>query len=66
MDRVEIIELDQATFKYEKGLVEIYRGVADPYSNIVSELSFEANPAAPENPTTNVKFIEADGLAPTT
>ena len=63
MDRVEVIELDQATFKYDKGLVDVFRAVEDPFRNELQEVSFEANPAEPSAPTTNIKFFEADGAS---
>ena len=40
MDRVEVIELDQATFKYEKGLVDVFRAVEDPFGNEFKTLGF--------------------------
>ena len=56
MDRVEVIELDQATFKYERGLVDVFRAIEDPFTNELKELSFEANPAEPSAPTSIIKF----------
>lgn len=63
MDRVEVIELDQSTFKYQKGLVEVFRSVEDPFSNEVMKLSFEPNPAEPTAPISTVELVEGDAAA---
>ena len=41
MDANELIELDPATFKYEAGLIEVYRQCEDPFSNELASVKFE-------------------------
>jgi len=33
MDRVEQVEVDAATFRYQEELVNVYRNIADPFEN---------------------------------
>lgn len=65
MDKLEVIEVDAATFKYPVELVEVYRNIADPYGNQLGRMSYEPNPQDMSNLTKTVEFAseQADGLA---
>ena len=62
-DRVEVIDLDAATFKYERGLCDTFMGLADPFRNELEAVSFEHNPAEPSQPTSEIKFVAKDDEA---
>ena len=36
-----VIELDPNTFKYASGLIDVYRGIEDPFSNELASVKFE-------------------------
>ncbi len=63
MDRVEVIEVDAATFRYQEELVSNYRSIADPFSNQLVELDYEPNPTDMSQLTKTIKFASelADG-----
>ena len=44
MDKLEVIEVDAATFNYQNELVDICRNIMDPFANQLTEVSFERNP----------------------
>ena len=55
MDKLEVIDLDPVTFKYESGLIDVFRQVEDPHGIELNSVSYERNPA---EPTQSIKVIE--------
>ena len=55
MDKLEVINLDPATFKYESGLIEVFRQVEDPHGIELNSVLYQRNPAEPTQP---IKVIE--------
>ena len=33
MDKLEVIDVDAATFNYPRELIDVYRSIADPFGN---------------------------------
>ena len=64
MDKLEVIEVDAATFKYQTELVSVYRSIADPYTNQLTQVSYEPNPQDMSKLNKVVDFAsgQADGL----
>lgn len=63
MDRVELIEVDGATFRYQEELVSVYRNIADPFANQLVDLDYEPNPTDMTQLTKTIRFANelADG-----
>jgi len=64
MDKIEVIQLDAATFNYPEELVSVYRNIADPFGNQLRAVSFEPNPSDMAKLTKQIDFAseQADGL----
>ena len=56
MDALEVIELDAATFKYDAGLIDVYRDVEDPHGIELISVKFERNTAEPTQPFKVIEF----------
>lgn len=63
MDKLEVIEVDAATFRYQDELVSVYRSIADPFGNQLLEVSYEPNPTDMTQLTKTIGFAsgQADG-----
>ena len=57
MDKLEVIELDPVTFKYESGLIDVFRQVEDPHGIELNSVSYERNPAEPTQPMKVIEFV---------
>ena len=57
MDKLEVIELDPVTFKYESGLIDVFRQVEDPHGIELNSVSYERNPAEPTEPIKVIEFV---------
>ena len=44
MDKLEVIQIDAATFDYQEEIVSVFRSIADPFSNQLTGVSYEPNP----------------------
>ena len=44
MDKLEVIKIDAQNINYPAEIVSIFRSVADPFGNQLSELKYEPNP----------------------
>jgi hypothetical protein len=45
MDRVEEINVDGATIKYQQELINVFRNIADPFNNQIVKVEYEPNPS---------------------
>ena len=65
MDKVELIDLDAASFKYQDELVNVFRSIADPFGNQLREVGYEPNPTDMNALTKTIGFVsgQADGQA---
>ena len=57
MDKLDVIELDPVTFKYESGLIDVFRQVEDPHGIELNSVSYERNPAEPTQPIKVIEFV---------
>ena len=57
MDKLEVIELDPANFKYEAGLIDVFRQVEDPHGIELNSVSYQRNPAEPTEPIKEIGFV---------
>ena len=56
MDALEVIELNPSTFKYDAGLIDVFREVEDPHRIELSSVKFGRNPAEPTQPIKEIEF----------
>ena len=65
MDKLEVIKIDAQNINYPAELVSVFRSVADPFGNQLSELKYEPNPNDMTELTKNIEFAsgQADDLS---
>ena len=44
MDKVEVIEVDAATYRYQDEIIDVCRSISDPFGIQLREMSYEPNP----------------------
>ena len=58
MDKLEVIEVDAATFKYQTEIVDVYRQIADPFGNQLLGVEYEPNPNDMSQLTKTIRFAD--------
>jgi len=44
MDKVEVIEVDAASYRYQDEIIDVCRSISDPFGIQLREMSYEPNP----------------------